>query len=230
MPLRVSEAFILRTYPLKETDRIVSFFTRDFGKKRGVARAARRPKSKFGASLEPLTQVQVQFFEREGRDLCSIDHCELLASPLASSSVDLLNSVAVSVMAEVADRMLPEAEVSDATFRLLSAATAGVRAAQTPAWLPLTYYLYWMVRLGGFLPNFSLTPEAQNLAHSVASSPLPALQCNAAGAAGRELRAHLRTALEAHLEAPLRSWPILTSLDAAPPPSATSSDPSADSH
>lgn len=213
MPLRTSEAFILRTYPLKETDRIVSFFTRDFGKKRGVARASRRPKSRFGASLEPLTHVRIQFFEREGRDLCSIDHCELLASPLAITSPDLLNSIAVSLMAEVADRMLPEAEVSDATFRLLSVATAGVRAARTPAWLPLTYYLYWMVRLGGFLPILNLTPDAQALAQAIASSSLPALPCDAAGAAGRELRHLLRLALEDHLEGPLRSWPILAGLE-----------------
>lgn len=214
MPLRTSEAFILRTYPLKETDRIVSFFTRDFGKKRGVARAARRPKSKFGASLEPLTQVRIQFFEREGRDLCSIDHCELLASPLASSSADLLNSVAISLMAEVADRMLPEAEVSDSTYRLLAVSTTALRSAQS-AWLPLTYYLYWMVRLGGFLPILSLNPEAQLLAQSISSSSLPNLQGDAAGAAGRELRRTLRASLEDHLEGPLRSWPILLTLEPA---------------
>ncbi|TAN24073.1 MAG: DNA repair protein RecO [Acidobacteria bacterium] len=214
MPLRTSEAFILRTYPLKETDRIVSFFTRDFGKKRGVARAARRPKSKFGASLEPLTQVRIQFFERESRDLCSIDHCELLASPLSARTNDLLNSVAISLIAEVADRMLPEAEVSDATYRLLAAATTALRTAPT-AWLPLTYYLYWMVRLGGFLPILSITPEAESLAQSIATSPLPTLQGDAAGAAGRELRRVLRAALEDHLEGALRSWPILLTLEPA---------------
>ena len=41
MPARVSEAFVLQTYPLKESDLIVSFFTRDAGKLRGVAKRAR---------------------------------------------------------------------------------------------------------------------------------------------------------------------------------------------
>ena len=49
MPARVSETFVLRTYPFREADLIVSFFTRDQGKMRGVARRARRPKSPFGS-------------------------------------------------------------------------------------------------------------------------------------------------------------------------------------
>ena len=55
MPLYTAEALILRTYKLGEADRIVVFLTRDRGKKRGVAKYARRPRSRFTASLEPLT-------------------------------------------------------------------------------------------------------------------------------------------------------------------------------
>ncbi|MGH9487328.1 MAG: DNA repair protein RecO [Terriglobales bacterium] len=221
MPLRTSEAFILRTYPLKESDRIVSFFTREFGKRRGVARGARRPKSKFGAALEPMSHVRVQFFEREGRDLSAVDHCELLNSPLFSPAADLLHSVAVSLMAEVADRMLPEAEVSDATFRLLLAASAALQQATTAegAWLPLSYYLYWMVRLGGFLPTLDLSPEARSLAAAMAMQPLAGMEeavaAAAAMAAGRELRQRLKACLEDHLEAPLRAWPMLASLESS---------------
>ncbi len=220
MPLRVADAFILRTYPLKESDKIVSFFTREWGKRRGVARGARRPKSKFGACLEPLTQVRIQYFEREGKDLSTIDHCETVASMmpvLASSAGSLLHSVAVSLMVEVADRMLPDHEVNDATFRLLRAVTQATRSAAGEAvWLPLSYYLYWMVRLGGFLPNLSLSPPAGALADAFARQPLPALAefgpAPAAGAPGRELRHALYAALTAHLEAPLRTWSMLEEL------------------
>jgi len=54
MPARMSESFILQTYPFREADLVVSFFTRDQGKLRGVARRARRPKSSFGSGLERL--------------------------------------------------------------------------------------------------------------------------------------------------------------------------------
>ena len=59
MPVYTSDALILRTYKLGETDRIVVFLTRDRGKKRGVAKGARRAKSKFAGALESLTRARV---------------------------------------------------------------------------------------------------------------------------------------------------------------------------
>ena len=68
MPARVSETFVLRTYPFREADLIVSFFTRDQGKLRGVARRARKPKSPFGSGLERLSHVRhVIFYEGKSR-------------------------------------------------------------------------------------------------------------------------------------------------------------------
>jgi recombination protein O len=62
MPARVSEAIVLQTYPLKESDLVVSFLARDLGKLRGVAKRARRPKSVFGSGLERLSQVRMSYF------------------------------------------------------------------------------------------------------------------------------------------------------------------------
>ena len=59
MPLYTADALVLRTYKLAEADRIVVFLTADRGKKRGVAKSARRPRSRFVAALEPLTHVRV---------------------------------------------------------------------------------------------------------------------------------------------------------------------------
>jgi DNA repair protein RecO (recombination protein O) len=61
MPVYTSDALILRTYKLGETDRIVVFLTRDRGKKRGVARGARRARSKFTGALESLTRAGVAY-------------------------------------------------------------------------------------------------------------------------------------------------------------------------
>ena len=80
VPGRVSEALVLRTYPLKEADLVVSFLTRDQGKLRGVAKRARRPKSSFGAGLERLSHVRMAYFQRETRELVNLDSCELIRS------------------------------------------------------------------------------------------------------------------------------------------------------
>src|SRR5512141_533511 len=100
MPAHVSDAFILRTWPLKEADLIVSFFTRDQGKMRGVAKRARRPKSPFGAGLERLSHVRMAYFQRETRELVSLDSCELIRSSFGLLS-DYGTALALDYFAEV---------------------------------------------------------------------------------------------------------------------------------
>jgi DNA repair protein RecO (recombination protein O) len=82
VPLYTAEALVLRTYKLGEADRIVVFLTRDRGKKRGVAKGARRPRSRFVGALEPLTEVRVAYFEKERRELVGLNYAETVRSPL----------------------------------------------------------------------------------------------------------------------------------------------------
>jgi hypothetical protein len=83
VPLYTADALILRTYKLGEADRIVVFLTRDRGKKRGVAKGARRAKSRFLGALEPLTEVRIAYFEKEQRELVGLNYAETIRSPLA---------------------------------------------------------------------------------------------------------------------------------------------------
>src|SRR5213075_619527 len=93
MPLYTTDALILRTYKLGEADRIVVFLTRDRGKKRGVAKSARRPRSRFTGALEPLTEVRVAYFEKERRELVGLNYAEVVHSPLALATSDALGYV-----------------------------------------------------------------------------------------------------------------------------------------
>src|SRR6266852_5207480 len=80
MPLYTTDALILRTYKLGESDRIVVFLTRDRGKKRGVAKNARQSRRRFGGALEPLTYGRVGYVERERRELVGLNYVEPLRS------------------------------------------------------------------------------------------------------------------------------------------------------
>jgi len=151
MPLHDSEAIVLRTYPLGDADRIVSFLTRSFGRLRGVAQGARRPKSRFGAALEPLTYLRVWFYERETRDLVRVRQCEILESFLEVHN-DYRCSMAMSLVAEISEAVLPEREPQDASFRLLLQVTRGILQTRQPA-LALGYFLVWTIRLAGWLPD-----------------------------------------------------------------------------
>ena len=150
---RQSEALILRTYPFHEADLLVTFFTRTDGKLRGVAKAAKKSKRRFGGALEPLTHVTAHWAEKEKQELVRLDSCDIVSSPL-TAEVTYPRVVALSYVAEVIDQLLPDREPSDDIFRLTLAV---VKHLQDPSiWMPLTYFDLWIVRLIGLLPDLSV--------------------------------------------------------------------------
>jgi DNA repair protein RecO (recombination protein O) len=150
MPARETEAIILKTFPLGESDRLVSFLGRSSGRLRGVAAGARRLKNRYGSTLELLSHVQLWYVERETRDLVRIQQCELLESFHKAQS-DYGLSTGLAMISEIAERVLPEHEVTEAMFRLLLLVAREVE--RRGSWqLPLAYFAYWTVRLGGWLP------------------------------------------------------------------------------
>jgi len=152
MALKESEAIVLRTYPLRESDLLVTLFTRLEGKVRGVARAAKKSRRRFGGSLEPLTYVKVAYDAQERHELARLDSCEVLESPLASE-VSYPRAVALGHVAELLDELLPDREANDAVFRLALSVLAQLRGKEF--WLPVTYFDLWMARLMGYLPELS---------------------------------------------------------------------------
>src|ERR1051326_6893283 len=88
MALGKSLAVVIGSFPLGESDRVVTLFARDFGKIRGVAKAARRPRSRFTGALELFTVGQLVFFDTGRSDLVRIDHFDVV-HPLARLREDL---------------------------------------------------------------------------------------------------------------------------------------------
>jgi DNA repair protein RecO (recombination protein O) len=152
MALKESEAIVLRTYPLREADLLVTLFTRAEGKVRGVARSAKKSKRRFGGALEPLTYVRAYYDDRERQELARLDSCDVLESPLASE-VSYPRAVALGHIAELLDELLPDRESNDAIFRLTISVLARLKGPDI--WMPITYFELWMTRLVGFLPELS---------------------------------------------------------------------------
>ena len=151
MKLVRSDAFVLATYPLREKDRIVSFLTRETGKKRGVARGARNPRSAFSGTLEPMTEVRLVYFEKEARELVSINSADLIrpSFPL-SNALDralLLSSLAESLQTFVAD-----SEPAESFYRLARHAMDALFGGAPPE-LVSAYFDVWILRLSGLFPN-----------------------------------------------------------------------------
>ena len=112
------EAVVLRTWPIHEADQIVSLFTRDYGKIKGVAKAAAKSRRRFGGALEPMTHVRAHYATKPNQELVRLDSFEILHSPLAES-VDYARATALAFFAEVLEQTLPDHDPHETVFRLL---------------------------------------------------------------------------------------------------------------
>jgi DNA repair protein RecO (recombination protein O) len=146
----VGEAIVLRTWPFHEADLLVSLFTRDQGRVKGVARHALRSRKRFGGALEPMTHVRATYVERPRQELVRLDGFEILSSPL-SRPVDYARTAALQMVAEVLEEALPEGAQEDAVFRLALAVLDELQVGRV--WMPVTYFALWMNRLMGWMPK-----------------------------------------------------------------------------
>ncbi|HEY9433519.1 MAG TPA: DNA repair protein RecO [Blastocatellia bacterium] len=161
MPLHETEAFVLRTFTIKEADKVCVFFTREAGKLRGVAHGARRLKSRFGASLEPFTEVSLVYFQKENKELVSISNCEIINSQF----VEGLSSETLGVihyLAELVIEFVPDHEPNERVYRLICATleslrragAAGVKGRDEKLPAIVRYFEIWMLKLAGFFPHW----------------------------------------------------------------------------
>ena len=146
----VGEAIVLRTWPFHEADLLVSLFTREQGRVKGVARHAMRSRRRFGGALEPMTHVRASYAERPRQELVRLDGFEILSSPL-SRPVDYARTAALQLVAEVLEEAMPEGAPEDAVFRLALAVLEELQVGRVG--LPVTYFALWMNRLMGWMPE-----------------------------------------------------------------------------
>lgn len=154
MPLFRSESIILRSYSLSEADKIVVLFTRDRGIVRGVAKGAKRLKSRFGSSLEPFSVANVEYFEKEHSELATIRSAEIERSHFLEAAVP--DHLAVfSNIAELLIAFSPPHDPNEMLYRMLKACLAS--GADSPGSLAAVsvYFKLWLLRLGGYLPDWS---------------------------------------------------------------------------
>ena len=143
------EAIVLRTWPFHEADLLVSLFTREQGKVKGVARHAMKSRRRFGGALEPATHVRAHYTERPRQDLARLDSFEILWSPL-TEPVDYARTAALQLVVEVLDEAMPDGAPEDTVFRLALTVLTEMHAGRV--WLPVTYFCLWMNRLMGWMP------------------------------------------------------------------------------
>lgn len=150
MRILAAPAILLDVFDLHERDRIVSFLTAEWGKKRGVARGARAKYSRFAGQLQPLAKAQVAWFEKEGRELVRVNDVSLLR-PATGLQSDLEGILLGSYLAEHMSEFAQENEGSEKLFRLLDTTLEALLAGADRA-LAARYFEVWVLRLSGIFP------------------------------------------------------------------------------
>jgi DNA repair protein RecO (recombination protein O) len=139
---------VLRTYKLRESDRIVVFHTAENGKVRAVAKGVRKTKSKFGARLEPMSHVRLLLYR--GRELDIVSQAEAVEplSPMLSS-LDKASQGLAAV--EAVDQLSLEREPNPQLYRMLVGVLRTI--ATSPSSLNVAAF-YWKL-----LANEGMRPE-----------------------------------------------------------------------
>jgi DNA repair protein RecO (recombination protein O) len=208
MPLHATDALILRTYTLGESDRIVVFLTRDRGKKRGVAKHAKKSRRRFGAALEPMTCGRVTYRERERRDLVFLEEVAPTRSPLSAVDGEALSYV--GYFAELIDEWSQDNDPAEALYRL-GTSTVDAMAVGVPIEPLARYFEFWMLRLQGvYQPDPRASAGARAFLTAARScSPLGLVDVPASATTLHELERQHRDQIALHLEKDLRSVRVL---------------------
>ena len=151
MALLTTDALVLRGYRLGETSKIVVLLTKDRGKVRAVARGARGARPRYQSALEPLSEVRVTLYGRQGAELLSLGQAELLRSAFRAGERGLEAALCLSGCAELLDAFCPEGEAEERVYRLARAVVVAIGEGADPD-LVGRYLEAWLLRLNGLFP------------------------------------------------------------------------------
>ncbi|HEY2846485.1 MAG TPA: DNA repair protein RecO [Pyrinomonadaceae bacterium] len=154
MPLIETESIVLKSYNLAEADRIVVLLTHDHGVVRGVAKGAKRLKSRFGSGLEPFSEVRATYFQKDNIELVSLQRTDLIRSNFAvASEPDFLQKF--SYLGDLLISFLPPHDPNEKAYRMVRASidAAGLSVASLNA--VGVYFELWLLKLAGYLPDWS---------------------------------------------------------------------------
>lgn len=153
-----AEAVVLRHADWGEADRILTLYTREYGKIRAVAKGARKMRSRKAGHLEPFTRITVQL--ARARDLSIITQVETLEAYL-SLREDLLLMGYASYAMELLDRLTYDEEGGNPTIFHLLTETLARLAGEVAPWLALRYYEMRLLDSLGYRPQLFMCSNCQ---------------------------------------------------------------------
>jgi len=147
MALSKSAAVVIGSFDLGESDRVVTFYAREHGKVRGVAKASRRMRSRFGGALELFTLGELVFFDTGRSELVRVDHFDVL-EPFAALRADLERLGQAAWIIECVGRLTAERDPHAALYGLLTRALRTLAGPAAPARVAVCFGVRCLDALG----------------------------------------------------------------------------------
>ncbi len=148
-----TEAVVLKSIAFRETSRIVTLYTRARGKVTVLAKGARRPKSRFGSTLQPMSYTHVVFYMRRGRDIQTLtesSHVRLLSR----IGRDMNKITAGLRIVELAHALLQEEEQDRQAFDLLTKVLTRLNEVDSNEEHVVFWFQMQLAAFLGFAPDF----------------------------------------------------------------------------
>jgi len=162
MPLLKTPAIVLKSRKWGDADRIVTFFTLKHGKVRGVARGARRMKSRFGSSLEPFVHCDLVLFEKPGDTLYRVSQTDIRHAFI--SLRDSLETIAGAArLANLAGAVTADGDAVPRVFHTLLEGFRAIGDSKDPG-LTAALYELEILRFAGYLPHLDRCNACQRRA------------------------------------------------------------------
>ncbi|MEC4677948.1 MAG: DNA repair protein RecO [Nitrospirota bacterium] len=152
MALFSTSAIVLGGIRLGEADKLVTFFTLTRGKLKGVAKGARRMKSRFGATLEPFTHCKLVVFDKGTEKLARIEQCDILHS-FQSLREDWGGIERSSRMVDLVAQMTPDGQANTETFDLLLQGLFFLEEKKDPP-LSVMLFISRLIACSGYQPHW----------------------------------------------------------------------------
>jgi len=162
MSLIETESLVIKSYNLAEADRIVVFLTREHGMIRGVAKGAKRLKSKFGSALEPFSVVKIEYFQKDTVELVAIQKADIVQSYFAAvANPDFLQKF--SYLGDLLISFSPPHDPNETLFRMVKAAVETAAENADNLLSVGVYFELWLLRLAGYMPDWSKCDQCKRM-------------------------------------------------------------------
>ena len=113
-----TEAIVLKSFDFRETSRIVTFYTREFGKVKGILKGIRKDPRKFGSSVDRFSVNDIVFYQHRNCDIHLVSQCDMKEYYLPIRQ-DFKKMTAASYILELVDAIMPVEEKNNDIYELI---------------------------------------------------------------------------------------------------------------